>query len=334
MATAPTPSADDEYEDLLSHWLDLESALAMLLTHPRQVRDFALKVRQGDLWLQDIIGHDTDAALYLMFQLATTSVVGYSASHALVCTTLCHLLARELRLPASERDALVHAAVTMNIGMTVLQNDLALQREPLTAEQKQAIARHPVAGAALLGELGIRDDLWLDVVAHHHDAPASAALERLPIEQRLALVLATTDRYAAMISPRKSRPGRSTSDSVRAIADQGGRFGGDVAQALARTVGAYPPGTFVRLDNDETAVVLRRGDRPDTPLVATVIDAHGKALARPRLHQTAGTPRVRSALARAAITMEVNHRAMVRLGLYTAVSTVGVFNSAPSPEKT
>ena len=74
----------EEYEDLLSLWGDLESALSVLLARPAQVRSFQIKVRQLDQWLQDLAAHDIDAALYLMFQLAGTSSVGYSASHALV----------------------------------------------------------------------------------------------------------------------------------------------------------------------------------------------------------------------------------------------------------
>jgi hypothetical protein len=124
---------DGEYEDLLSLWSDLESALSVVLSAPLRVQDFPAKVRQIDRWLQDLVAHDIDAALYLMFQLASTSSVGYSASHALVCGTLCHIMAQELQLPPRERDSLVRAALTMNIGMTALQDVLAEQREKPTA---------------------------------------------------------------------------------------------------------------------------------------------------------------------------------------------------------
>ena len=121
----PLPAAkqhEGEYEDLLSLWSDLETALSLLLSKPLLIHDFPGKLRQLDVWLQDLVAHDNDAALYLMFQLAATSTASYSASHALVCATLCHILAQELKLPAAERDSLVRAALTMNIGMTALQD--------------------------------------------------------------------------------------------------------------------------------------------------------------------------------------------------------------------
>src|SRR5690606_7143825 len=108
---------DAEYEDLLGQWSDLEAFVSTLLARPASAQAFPAKVRQCELWLADLVAHDVDAALYLMFQLASTSTVGYSASHALVCAALCHVLALELQLPALERSSLVRAAFTMNIGM-------------------------------------------------------------------------------------------------------------------------------------------------------------------------------------------------------------------------
>ena len=313
-------SADSEYEDLIGQWSDLESALAILLARPRCVRDFGPKLRQCDHWLQDLVAHDIDAALYLMFQLASTSTVGYSAAHALVCATLCHILAQQLQLPMHERDSLVRAAFTMNIGMTALQDELAQQREPLTPEQRAAVDRHPQVGQDLLEDLHISDELWLEVVAlHHRPSTDSARLAQLPAPERLARILSTIDRYAAMISPRKSREGRSATDSVRAMAGHDSEFGDEVSQALVQTVGLCPPGTLVRLDNAETAVVLRRSEQPALPLVASVLDARGQALPEPRLYHTLrGQPRIQSALARSAVTVDLPQRAMVRLGLFAA----------------
>lgn len=315
-----SPHSEGEYEDLLSLWSDLESALSVLLARPLQVQDFAGKVRQFDGWLQDLVAHDIDAALYLMFQLASTSTVGYSASHALVCGTLCHIMAYELKLPQRERDSLVRAALTMNISMTGLQDELAVQRDRPTGVQQESITKHPGESQALLERLFITDTLWLDVVGQHHASIAERApLAEQEPEDRLTRILGTIDRYAAMISPRKSRAGRSATDSVRAIVGQEIDQRDEVSYTLVRSIGLCPPGTFVKLDNGETAIVLRRSDKANHPLVASVLDNKGKNHALPSLYQTSnGKPRIQSALARSAVSLELNHRTMVRLGLYAA----------------
>ena len=313
-----------EYEDLLGLWSDLECALSVLLACPQQVRDFPAKVRQMDAWLQELVAHDIDAGLYLMFQLASTSTAGYSASHALVCATLCHQMAAALALPGHERNALVRAALTMNIAMTALQDELAYQRERPSPVQQRDIDAHPLRGQELLEQLQVVDDLWLDVVAQHHSAEATAAAGASPLasmnaEARLARVLATIDRYAAMISPRKSRAGRSATASVREVVGKSAEQRDEVGVSLVRSIGLCPPGTFVRLDNGDTAIVLRRSEHANLPLVASLLDRTGACLNEPRLHQTAyGKPHIQAAMARSEVQTDLNHRTMVRLGLYAA----------------
>ena len=324
MATAVESSSANEYEELLAQWGDLQSSLAFLLRRPEQVTDFPSKMRQCDQWLQEMVAHDVDSTLYLIFQLASSNGTGYSASHALVCATLCHILAQELGLPRNERDSLVRAAFTMNIGMTALQDELAERAEPITAQQQEAINRHAEKGMAMLEHVGVADDLWLDSVAYHH-APqrdrAREPLKNLQPEERLTHILASVDRYAAFISPRKSRAGRSATDSVRALVGQEKNEQRDeVSYTLVRAVGLCPPGTFVRLDNGDVAIVLRRSDKTNHPLVASLQDNTGNHRSQPRLYQTAsGKPRIQSALARNAVTVELNHRTMVRLGLFAAM---------------
>jgi HD-GYP domain-containing protein (c-di-GMP phosphodiesterase class II) len=298
----------------------------MLLSKPLLVQDFPAKVRQFDRWLQELVAHDSDASLYLMFQLAATSFVGYSASHALVCGTLGHILAQELQLPVRERNALVRAALTMNIGMTALQNQLAEQRERPNAAQQQAIRSHPHTGHELLERLFIIDALWLDTVDQHHQSvPERVPLAELSDVNRLTRILGTIDRYAAQISPRKSRPGRSATESLRALIEKKVDQRDEIGYALVRAVGLCPPGTFVRLDNGDTAIVLRRSDKANLPLVASLLNSAGELLDEPHLHQTAeGKPRIQSALARTAVTVELNHRTMVRLGSFAAQPSVGL----------
>jgi hypothetical protein len=309
---------DSDYEDLLSLWADLESGLAMVLANPHNIPDFSSKIHQYDRWMQDLLQQDTDTGLYLLFQLATNASVGYSALHALVCAVLCHTTAQELRTPPAERDSLVCAAMTMNIGMTDLQNTLAVQTTPPTAEQKTLIQAHASVGRHLLTEVGVSDPVWLDVVEAHHDTDhPQGNYQQLGLVPRLAHVLRMVDRYAAMVSPRKSRTGRSTTDSARATLTHGLGEHDPVGYALVRATGLCPPGTYVRLDSGETAVVLRRSAQPNQPLVALLLNPRGDAYNPPRLHRTANhSPRVLAALTQGAVQLRVNHQSLLRQGIH------------------
>jgi hypothetical protein len=315
-----TVQNENEYEDLLGLWSDLESGLGIILGSPGSTQEFEQRVWQYDRWIKDLLKRDADVGLYLLFQLATNSPVGYSASHALVSAVLCHLIAVELKLPQKERDSLVHAALTMNIAMTALQDQLAGQLEKPTPQQQEVIRSHAVNGVLMLTGMGVVDRLWLDTITQHHDESTDKGeLRDIAPARRLARILRAVDRYAAMISPRKSREGRSATDSARSIITNKAEQHDEVGYALVRAVGLCPPGTYVRLDSKEVAVVMRRSSQPNRPFVAIVINAAGSLMNPPRLHRTAnGNPAIKSALAAAAVRERLNHYLILQLGAYAA----------------
>jgi hypothetical protein len=266
--------------------------------------------------MQSLMQRDPDAGLYLLFQLASNSPVGYSASHSLVCSVLCHLIAKELDLPPKERDSLVRAALTMNVAMTAMQDVLANQTEKPTPVQQEMIRLHPLKSAMLLGNMGVQDDDWLEIVGSHHDNSVDAGEFRsVPASVRLSRILKMVDRYAAMISPRLSRAGRSATESARAVIANSSAKTDEIGHALMRVVGLCPPGTYVRMDSDELGVVLRRSLKANMPYVAIVGSAEGQLLHEPRLHATAqGAPNIRAALPASSVRAQLNHYHILLLG--------------------
>jgi hypothetical protein len=116
------------------------------------------------------------------------------------------------------------------------------------------------------------------------------------------------DRYAAMISPRMTRAGRTATESARSIMASAANQTDEIAHALVKVVGLCPPGTFVRLDSDEVAVVVKRSSKANQPLVAIVTTAEGELLRIPRLHATAQAyPRIKQALGTGVVRSPLSH---------------------------
>jgi hypothetical protein len=312
--------SEDEYEDLLGLWSDLEAGLGIVLSHPRSVQQFEARVQQYDRWMQNLIQYDTDVALYLLFQLAGHSPVGYSASHALMCGVLCHLVAQEVQLPQAERDSLVRAALTMNIAMTALQDQLANQRGRPTPEQEIDLRSHEARGADLLRALGITDALWLQAVQQHHqETSLREDLMSLSPPQRLVHMLNVVDRYAAMISPRYSREGRSATESAQSIVTTGNAQNNQMGQLLVRVVGLFPPGTFVQLDNATVGVVMHRRRDDQSPDIAVVLNDKGQLMRPPGLHTSSGShPAIAAALPASKVREHLNHHLILQLGAHAA----------------
>lgn len=288
----------------IDRWLTLEMRLATLLLAPRQ-GDF---VSQLDTLLTELrcaLDDDPDAALVWLVQLGSTSHVGYSSAHALVCWALCRLVAPALGLPHEEQEALERAALTMNISMTALQNDLAAQPFGPDAHQRAWIETHAARSAQQLRECGVRTPNWLAIVEHHHDPQAEDIPTRL---------LQRIDRYAAWLSPRQTRPGRDSVAALWQVTADGVEVADPIAAAMLTTLGLCPPGAFVRLHDGRIAMVLRRGPQPGEPWVVPVLDAQGRPIPQPELLDTQTPERaVEAALPAAQVQVRVHHARLLRL---------------------
>ena len=243
----------------------------------------ALAQRVGEL-----ADRDGDACLFaVVLASAAGGVDGYSSRHALASAGVAALCAPAAGLPAAERQALVCAALTMNIAMTALQDELVHRERTPTLAQRLAIDQHAARGVELLREAGVADPLWLEIVARHHDAPPAAGEDddgapEAPPGRRLARLLQKIDVFLAKASPRATRKGMPVALALRETClDANGRS--DAAgRTLVHALGLYPPASVVRLANGETAVVLGRGARLDRPRVASVSAADRRPLAVPQ----------------------------------------------------
>jgi len=118
-------------------------------------------LRQVD-WLAQRVSRysqvNPDGALLALMQMAAVEVERYSATHSVLVSVLCGIAAREvLQWPSDLHPTLCHAALTMNIGMTELQDQLAQQTDPLTPLQRRNVGRHAERSAELLEQLGLKD---------------------------------------------------------------------------------------------------------------------------------------------------------------------------------
>jgi len=182
-------------------------------------------------------------------------------------------------------DSLTLAALTMNLTFTQMQDDLARQSGPLSEMQKGTLREHPQRAANRLAEIGVDDPMWLHAVLHHHTAPSGPMAGRTA-EETIARLIRRADRYAARLSPRKSRPASSATAAAQvALLDEGGHTD-EAGQALIRTLGLYPPGVWVQLQCGEIAMVLRRTAIAKAPVAVSLVSRTGMPLAVPALRNT------------------------------------------------
>lgn len=280
---------DDVQISLVQSWNGLESRLNGLLGQAQGVVDYPQKLDACQAEITQLLNQDTEGSLLVLLYRSVSGYNSYSVQHALICAVLSHLLAPRFGLDEAQQASLVKAALTMNVAMTALQDQLALQQQPPSPHQREQINLHASKGKQVLQSVGVTDPLWLGVVAKHHaDLPdPGTALSTWPAGPRMTRILQVVDRYTAAMSPRKSRSGRTAKDSARTVIVQAGEKQDEVGVAVLQMLGLSPAGTFVKLANGETAVVLRRGVRPNEPFVASVLNRNDDPIAEPRMHNTA-----------------------------------------------
>jgi len=255
-------------------WLDLQSETNTMLrdTNPDS---FGARLNKLQAQLNRHARQNPDGTLFALIHLSSNELRLYSATHAMLVSVMCCLAAREVLKWSPELEAtLCKAALTMNIGMTELQDRLALQKEAPSAEQKRQIERHATQSVNLLEELGVTDPCWLEAVAHHREKIPGPLADRT-VGQRMARLIQRADMFAARLSPRASRVPESPASAMQASYFDENRKVDEAGAALIKAVGIYSPGTFVRLATDEVAVVIKRGANTTTPRVAVLINRTG-----------------------------------------------------------
>lgn len=266
-------------------WLDLQEQCNLLL-RDRNPTTFLERLDRLQSQLSHHAARNPDGTLFALIYLSATETHRYSATHAMLVSVMCGLASREvLQWPASAEAILCKAALSMNVCMTDLQDRLALQVEPLSTMQRQAIDTHAQESADLLHTLGVNDTVWLETVrAHHSQAPGP--LRSKPPAQRLARLIQRADMFAARLAPRASRSPISPAAAMQACYFDENREVDEAGAALIKAVGIYQPGSYVKLVTDEIAIVIKRGSNTTTPRVAVLINRSGLPTVEPTIRDT------------------------------------------------
>lgn len=288
--TAATPDKDPvPAADAGCDWKGLVRMTDAALTQPDSSSFWVEGVNDLHNHMRSLTAWRLDEALCHFIYQGARHADDYSSRQALRCAFIAGALAGSLGWDAKLIEAVEKAALTMNVAMRRLQDQLARQSDAgIDEDTRKLIARHSLDGAKLLLASGVTDHAWLETVRFHHDSSLEGlSMEQLTPGQRLALLLRRVDIYSAMLSRRVTRSALTPMQAARKAC-----FGPDgrpdrIGAALLKTIGLYPPGSFVQLCNQETGVVLSRGVRPNEPLVAVLVDAYGEPLSDPRLRDTA-----------------------------------------------
>lgn len=232
--------------------------------------------------------------LYSLFKQAPDACLGaihlefeqpYSCCHPVYSALLCLLIAEGLAIPEQRCAALIRAALTANLGMYEYHDRLVNMNAKLSEEELAVLKTHPELSQGMLIANGVANSLWLEIVLQHHERGDGSGypkgLKRSEIHPEAA-ILATVDTYLSFVMPRAYRKPVAPKVAMQKIYKTAVAADDTLSLGLIKQLGIYPPGSLVRLANQEIAVVVdRNGGHTLAPWVACVGVLNGKSYSEP-----------------------------------------------------
>ncbi|GGE64803.1 hypothetical protein GCM10011533_16470 [Streptosporangium jomthongense] len=198
---------------------------------------------------------------------------------------LCQLIARKFGLEEPRISILTQAALSANLALVSVADKLNALNKVLNSEQRRVIRKHPQRSIHALKATGIDNELMFTIIAQHHEQADGKGypdgLSGADIRPE-AEILALAERYVAMITKRAYRKRMNVTAARKLIANLAdGSFRPAIPKALLQVLGEYPPGTLVRLENNEVGVITGRPVRARGPFARVVFDPSGNNYENP-----------------------------------------------------
>lgn len=198
---------------------------------------------------------------------------------------LSTLIAIEMKLPNHRILHVATGALLHDVGMLKLPREIVDKKGGLSEAEIQRMKAHPLyAFKIVCKEFLYPEDVGVIALQHHErwdgeGYPRRVAGEAIDLGARIASV---ADAFEAMVSEkpyRNSMIGYAAMKSL--LSDNSRRFDPDVLKAFIKTMGIYPIGSIVLLNNGAVARVVEvHGEAPLRPRIRILIDDFGKAYAQ------------------------------------------------------
>jgi len=209
-------------------------------------------------------------------------VSGHKMSKSLVNSAiLSALIAQEMKLPNHKIMQIVTGALLHDVGMLRMPKEIVEKKGGLSEAELQRIQSHPLYTYKIVNkELLYPEDVGLIVLQHHErwdgeGYPRRIAGTAIDLGARIVSV---ADAFEAMVSQKPYRNSMMGYQAMKnLLSDNLRRFDPDVIKAFIQTMGIYPIGSIILLNNGALARVMEvQAAAPLRPKIKILIDEFGK----------------------------------------------------------
>lgn len=204
----------------------------------------------------------------------------YLYSHTINVTILSIHLARQLDFSSNEIEELGIGTMLHDAGMTKIPDAVLNKEGSLTDKEYKLVQQHPRFKEEMLKDAEGLSYFARSVVLQHHERMDRSGyphgLDGSEIS-RFARLVAVTDSYDAMVSPREYSDRKTSYKAMQAIIrESGSAYDKKMARYFYQNMAIYPIGTVVELSNSAVGVVHGATDAPMRPRVKLILDENGE----------------------------------------------------------
>lgn len=266
--------------ELYSEYLAIILAMDTFLNDIKQKKPIQPRPVDGIiLRLRNLLA--ADKTLVLSFILSA-DIAEHDMAKALVDSAiLAETITAFMKLSADYQDDIVLAALLHDCGMLRISDDILQKKGPLSDTEMQTVAAHTVYGyKAVLSEFMYTERVAQFVLQHHERWDGKGypnGLNKESIEQG-ARIISAIDAFVAMTAAKVYRSALLGYDAMRTLLnDKGRRFDYEVIKAMIQSIGVYPIGSIVLMNDTSIARVISIApEAPLRPLIRVLIDESGK----------------------------------------------------------
>jgi HD-GYP domain-containing protein (c-di-GMP phosphodiesterase class II) len=155
-------------------------------------------------------------------------------------------------------------ALLHDVGRVVVEEAALQNPGRLSNEDWAQVRLHPQEGAAtIMAASGTGQEIAAVVALEHHVRLDGSGYPDLGGKEPhlFSRIVAIADSYDAITSYRPYRPARTPNEALRMLLEGAGtRYDADLLRLFIQMTGEYPPGSLLRLDSGEIAMITEAGD--------------------------------------------------------------------------
>lgn len=291
-----TPSPAQEHATLHVFYLKEEEALCLkeyadLRSQTRVL--FSLLARKESVPKKNL--DDTINAVYRRVKEHPKEMIqiihGIDNSQADPATAALHaaivsiVMGCQKKLLGHELLALATAAFFHDLGMLFIPKAIRDKKGALDEREREVMRTHPALSYTMLREMGYSVSVANAVLDHHERWDGRGYPRHIPgakIHEQ-ALIVSVADAYTALINKKPYRNHYLGYDAIKKILHGvGHQFSPAMVKLLLQSIGIYPLGTVVLLNNYSLGRVIETGEESALrPKVEIIRDKYGEKITPP-----------------------------------------------------